>query len=55
MKRAQTMIEYVFLAVLTVFFAIVVISAFNFANIGSSAVFGIKTEERILTIPPMTP
>ncbi len=55
MKRAQTIIEYVFLAILTVFFVIVVISAFNFANIGSSAAFGVKTDERILTVPPMTP
>lgn len=55
MKSAQTVVEYVFLSVLTIFIAAVVIGAFHLANIGSGAVFGVKLKNNIMAVPPMTP
>lgn len=55
MKKAQTIIEYVFLSILTIFLAAVVIGAFNLTNISANATFGVKLKNHVMAVPPMTP
>ncbi len=55
MKRAQTVVEYVFLSVLTILLAVIAIGAFHLADIGAGAAFGVKIKNNIMAIPPMTP
>lgn len=55
MKRAQSIVEYVFLSVLLIIIAVGAIGAFNFSSFSSNAVFGIKTGGNSVVVPPMTP
>lgn len=55
MKKAQTIVEYVFLSVLTIFLAAIVVGAFNLTNIGANAAFGVKLKNNVMLVPPMTP
>ncbi len=55
MKKAQSIVEYVILSVVTLFIAIVVLWSFNVSDFASMSVFGVKTNSNTIAVPPMTP
>lgn len=55
MKRAQAIVEYIILSVITLCIAAVVLWSFNISNIAAIGVFGVKTNDKTITIPAMTP